>query len=43
MLIMVLLGKRFDSSIVTDSITTPVFNTSTYSFKNSDELIDFKV
>ncbi|GAB2287764.1 cAMP-dependent protein kinase regulatory subunit Cgs1 [Dionaea muscipula] len=35
-------GERLGRAIVTDSITTPVVNTSAYFFKNSDELIDFK-
>lgn len=37
------LGERVGRGITTDSITTPVVNTSAYWFKNSDELIDFKV
>lgn len=35
-------GERVGRGITTDSITTPVVNTSAYWFNNSDELIDFK-
>ncbi|RRT34039.1 hypothetical protein B296_00057472 [Ensete ventricosum] len=34
--------ERLGRGITTDSITTPVVNTSAYWFNNSDELIDFK-
>ncbi|EHA8592161.1 putative cystathionine gamma-synthase 1, chloroplastic [Cocos nucifera] len=36
-------GERLGRVITTDAITTPVVNTSAYWFKNSNELIDFKV
>lgn len=36
-------GERLGRGIVTDGITTPVVNTSAYFFKNTAELIDFKV
>ncbi|TYG62696.1 hypothetical protein ES288_D07G252500v1 [Gossypium darwinii] len=35
-------GERLGRGIVTDAITTPVVNTATYFFKNTQELIDFK-
>ncbi|KAK3042380.1 hypothetical protein RJ639_002426 [Escallonia herrerae] len=35
-------GERLGRGIVTDSITTPVVNTSAYFFKKTSELIDFK-
>ncbi|KAF3322934.1 cystathionine gamma-synthase [Carex littledalei] len=35
-------GERAGRGIATDSITTPVVNTSAYWFNNSNELIDFK-
>ncbi|XP_051140636.1 cystathionine gamma-synthase 1, chloroplastic [Andrographis paniculata] len=35
-------GERLDRGIVTDTITTPVFNTSAYFFKKTADLIDFK-
>ncbi|KAJ8476232.1 hypothetical protein OPV22_019959 [Ensete ventricosum] len=35
-------GERLGRGITTDSITTPIVNTSAYWFNNSDELIDFK-
>ncbi|KAJ4793559.1 Cystathionine gamma synthase [Rhynchospora pubera] len=35
-------GERIGRGITTDSITTPVVNTSAYWFNNSEELIDFK-
>ncbi|XP_074286573.1 cystathionine gamma-synthase 1, chloroplastic [Silene latifolia] len=35
-------GERLGRGIVTDAITTPVVNTSAYSFKTTQELIDFK-
>lgn len=36
-------GERFGRGIVTDGITTPIVNTSAYWFKNSNQLLDFKV
>lgn len=36
-------GERSGRGIVTDGITTPIVNTSAYWFKNTAELIDFKV
>ncbi|KAF6148146.1 hypothetical protein GIB67_011921 [Kingdonia uniflora] len=36
-------GERLGRGISTDGITTPVVNTSAYWFKNSDELVDFKM
>lgn len=35
-------GERYGRGMVTDAITTPLVRTSAYSFRNSDELIDFK-
>ncbi|KAG7555354.1 Cys/Met metabolism pyridoxal phosphate-dependent enzyme [Arabidopsis suecica] len=35
-------GERLGRDIVTNSITTPVVNTTTYFFKKTSELIDFK-
>ncbi|KAK3027400.1 hypothetical protein RJ639_040198 [Escallonia herrerae] len=35
-------GERLGRGIVTDSITTPVVDTSAYFFKKTSELIDFK-
>ena len=38
-----MIGERLGRGIVTDAITTPVVNTSAYHFKNTAELLDFKV
>ncbi|CAI9109736.1 OLC1v1009614C1 [Oldenlandia corymbosa var. corymbosa] len=35
-------GERLGRGIASDAITTPVFNTSAYFFKKTQELIDFK-
>ncbi|XP_068643816.1 cystathionine gamma-synthase 1, chloroplastic-like [Aristolochia californica] len=35
-------GERLGRRLVTDAITTPVVNTTAYTFKNTAELIDFK-
>jgi len=35
-------GERLGRGIISDAITTPVFNTSAYFFKTTAELIDFK-
>ncbi|KAL6507349.1 cAMP-dependent protein kinase regulatory subunit Cgs1 [Orobanche gracilis] len=35
-------GERLGRGIVSDAITTPVFNTSAYFFKKTADLIDFK-
>ncbi|XP_020273447.1 LOW QUALITY PROTEIN: cystathionine gamma-synthase 1, chloroplastic-like [Asparagus officinalis] len=35
-------GERYGRRLKTDTITTPIVNTSAYWFKNCDELIDFK-
>lgn len=37
------IGERYGRGIKTDTITTPVVNTSAYWFKDCNELIDFKV
>ena len=42
-LVYVTIGERLGRGIVTDAITTPVVNTSAYHFKNTAELLDFKV
>lgn len=36
-------GERLGRAIVTDAITTPVVNTSAYTFKKTSDLLDFKV
>lgn len=36
-------AERLGRAIVTDAITTPVVNTSAYFFKNTADLIDYKV
>lgn len=36
-------GERLGRGVVSDAITTPIFNTSAYFFKTTAELIDFKV
>lgn len=36
-------GERLGRGVVSDALTTPIFNTSAYFFKTTAELIDFKV
>ncbi|KAK1260495.1 hypothetical protein QJS04_geneDACA023384 [Acorus gramineus] len=35
-------GEKYQRIVKTDSITTPIYNTSAYRFKDTAELIDFK-